>query len=1126
MSFKTTSLYMKSIVFCLLSAATLAAAPYDSDRFEKEIIVPACNDPMQLEVLADGRVFFIERNGALKLVEPHSKRIVTLGQRAVHVTGEIGMLGLALDREFARSQALFLFFSPKEKEGTLRLSRFVLKDGKLDLGSEQMLFDYMLERPGLNHQGGGLFMAVNGDLIIGTGDNTPPIPELQIDERPGRQEWDAQRTAANSMELRGKVLRIHPTPDGGYTIPAGNLFPEGKGGRAEIYAMGARNPFRQSVDAKTGFIYWGDVGQNISKGEGVGPNGYDEFNQARAAGNFGWPYFTGPNEAYRDYDFATEKVGALFDVKAPRNDSLNNTGTKELPLPQPAFIWYPSTESREFPMLGSGGRSAMVGPVYHHDATVTNDLKLPERLDHVLFIFDWMRNWLMAVHLDADERIASIEPFLPAWRFRKPIELKLAPDHTLYLIETGDKWTGNTDSQISRIVYRRSNRAPSAVASADVSAGKLPLKVRFGASGSSDKDGDALTYEWKFGLGGALGSAKEVSPEFSFGMPGVHPVTLTVTDAHGATSTTSLEVRAGNAPPQVVFAEPANGSFYEPGQRIAYRLMASDEEDGSIHGEHMALTTKTTARLTKDESALPPGLALMRGTTCFACHLANAKSVGPAYLDVAKKYRGDEAARELLVQKVIAGGVGVWGKEVPMPAHPQHTLEQARQMVDWVLSLNEEPGDAKLGLSGEVVAPTFLAPGAGRKPPLPVFQLTAKATDNGAAGVPSLRGEATLVLHPHRKKAALFDSMHAADVVDVFEGGEANVLRLKADGWFRFETMNLGGITHLTARVAPLATGTFQIEAHLDAPDGPLIGSEFVACLSDTSIGQFGEVTFPITTSEGVHTIVFVARFAEKPLFNKPFPPPASGRILDVNWVEFRDNPLPKSARVLPDGKPRRKVLLVAGRQDHPWMSHMYSAVIELLATELNKKGDIEAIVSPDFGWPRDEKIFEGVKGIVYYTGGIGDFIIGEHGAAFQKLMQQGVGFSALHFSTGVGKLYAEQYRELVGGSWTYGPDSLATGPVDWQYLAPAHPILQGLPPVRMTDEIYRHTILHPKATPLVQVHIKGHDDVVAWSHEREGGGRSFGTTLGHPWSNWLDKDFRKLVLNGILWTLKPGLNE
>ncbi len=1103
-----------------LSATALSAADYDPARFEKEIIVPACSDPMQLEVLADGRVFFIERNGSLKLVEPGTKRVVTLGQRAVQVTGEIGMLGLALDREFVKTQALFLFFSPLEKVGTLRLSRFVLKDGKLDLSSEQMLFDYTHEDPKLQHQGGGLFMAANGDLILGTGDNSTTQAAIQLDDRPGMVTHDAQRTSANSMDLRGKILRIHPTSDGGYTIPAGNLFPAGKGGRAEIFAMGVRNPFRQFVDARTGFIYWGDVGQNIEPGISVGPNGYDEVNQARAAGNFGWPYFTGANEAYRHFDFATKKTGELYDVKAPRNDSRNNTGARELPLPQPAFIWYPSTGSKEFPMLGSGGRSAMVGPLYRVDEAVKSDLKLPGQLDHSLFVFDWMRNWIMAVKLEADERIASIEPFLPTWRLRKPIELKLAPDHTLYLIESGDKWSENTDSQISRLIYRRGNRPPVALATSSNAAGKLPLKVRFDGSGSSDKDGDALTYEWKFGLGGALGSAQGATPEFVFTLPGLHPVTLTVTDAHGVSSTTSLEIRAGNAAPTLSFAQPANGSFYEPGQRIAYQVTAVDEEDGTMAADRVLLTTKTTDRLTQNESMQAPGLALMRGTTCFACHIINAKSVGPSYLEVAKKYRDNEAARDLLAQKIISGGVGVWSKEVPMPPHPQHTLEQARQMMDWVLSLSEEPANARVGFTGEVAAPA--APVKGwRTPPLPVLHLTASTTDNGAAGVPPLRVETTTVLHPHRKSAALFDASHEAEVVDLVEGDQSNVLRLNANGWFRFDTMDLSGITHLTVRAAPLANGSYQLEAHLDTPDGPLLGSELIACMSDEDIGQFGEITFPITASAGTHSVVFVARFAAKPLFNKPFPPPATGRILDVNWIEFRDNPLPKSARARADGKPRSKVLLVAGKQDHPWMTHMYSAVIELLATELNKRGDIEAIVSPDFGWPRDEKFFESVKGIVYYTGGIGDFIIGEHGAAFEKLMQQGIGFSALHFSTGVGKIHAERYRSLIGGGWTYGPDSLAIGPVDWKYLAPEHPILRGLPPVRMSDEIYRHTTLQPKATPLIQVNIKDRDDVVAWAYERESGGRSFATTLGHPWSNWQDANFRRLVLNGIRWSVK-----
>jgi type 1 glutamine amidotransferase len=70
-----------------------------------------------------------------------------------------------------------------------------------------------------------------------------------------------------------------------------------------------------------------------------------------------------------------------------------------------------------------------------------------------------------------------------------------------------------------------------------------------------------------------------------------------------------------------------------------------------------------------------------------------------------------------------------------------------------------------------------------------------------------------------------------------------------------------------------------------------------------------------------------------------------------------------------------------------------------------------------------------------------------------------------------------------------------------------------------MNDEIYRRPRLHPQAQPLIAVTIKGRTDTVAWTFERPDGGRSFGTTLGHPWSNWQDKTFRRMVLNGILWT-------
>ena len=108
----------------------------------------------------------------------------------------------------------------------------------------------------------------------------------------------------------------------------------------------------------------------------------------------------------------------------------------------------------------------MAGPVYYFDAKLDSPLKLPAALDRSLFIYDWTRNWIKAVKLDGQGGIARIAPFMGGVSFRKPMDLKLAADGTLYLIEYGDKWQGNRDAQIVRIVYRRGNRLPLALADA------------------------------------------------------------------------------------------------------------------------------------------------------------------------------------------------------------------------------------------------------------------------------------------------------------------------------------------------------------------------------------------------------------------------------------------------------------------------------------------------------------------------------------------------------------------------------------------------------------------------------------------------------------------------------------
>ena len=179
--------------------------------------------------------------------------------------------------------------------------------------------------------------------------------------------------------------------------------------------MGCRNPWRMSVDERTGFVYWGEVGPDAGGDTERGPRGYDELNQAKAAGNFGWPYFVGNNFAYAEHDFASSENGPRYDPLQPINNSPNNTGRKVLPSAQPALIYWPYGASTEFPILGSGGRTACAGPVFYHQAAFEETQGFPDYYDHCLLFWDWQRPFLFWARLDEEDELLGIEPFPRRW---------------------------------------------------------------------------------------------------------------------------------------------------------------------------------------------------------------------------------------------------------------------------------------------------------------------------------------------------------------------------------------------------------------------------------------------------------------------------------------------------------------------------------------------------------------------------------------------------------------------------------------------------------------------------------------------------------------------------------------
>ena len=569
--------------------------------FERVVLEENVALPMELTVVPDGRVFFLERGGPVKMWNPETDSTRMVGFMPVSTRLEFGLLGLTHDPNFQENGWLYVYYTPPE-EGPQHLSRFTFREGEIDPESEVVLLEVPVQREECCHTGGSLAFGPDGNLFLSTGDNTNPFASsgfAPIDERPGREPWDAQRSSGNTNSLSGKILRIRPQPDGTYTIPEGNLFQEGDEGRPEIYVMGNRNPYRISVDQETGWLYWGEVGPDAgAPKEDRGPAGHDEINQAREAGNYGWPYFVGNNKAYHDYNFATETSGAAFDPAAPVNESPNNTGARVLPPAQKPLIWYPYGPSEEFPAVGTGGRTAMAGPVYYRDEETAGPHALPAYYDGSLFIYEWARNWIKEVKLDEEGNVLEIRPFLPKMDFIRPMDMEVGPEGALYVVQYGTTWEYNEDAEIIRLDYHSTpERAPRAAARVEPASGPFPLEVDFYGGRSTSRSSEPLNYSWTYPSrrdrdeqldyawdfdGDGVIDSRQKNPSYTYNKPGSYTAHLTVTDAKGMSATQEISVSAGNTMPDVELTWPVEGGIFDFGEPIPYQVEVSDPEEATI----------------------------------------------------------------------------------------------------------------------------------------------------------------------------------------------------------------------------------------------------------------------------------------------------------------------------------------------------------------------------------------------------------------------------------------------------------------------------------------------------------------------------------------------------------------
>ncbi|HEX3080161.1 MAG TPA: PQQ-dependent sugar dehydrogenase, partial [Puia sp.] len=306
-----------------ITATTADTIKPDDNRFTPVKLTAEgdLDEPMNFEVLKDGRVYINERKGVLKVYNPIDKTVSVMGTIPVNTKytskdgkvteAEEGFIGFTVDPKFDENNFAYLYYAHPTISKHV-LSRWQIKNDKLVAGSEKIVLEIPTQREVCCHTGGGMTWDESGNLYLAVGNNTGNVADKsQTDERPDRTSWDDQRGSANSNDLRGKILRIHPNADGTYSIPDGNLFPKGTPKtRPEIYIMGDRNPWRPSIDTKTGWLYWGEVGPDANADTRTTRTGMDEFNQARGPGYFGWPYFIGENVAYPMYNYLNDSVSA------------------------------------------------------------------------------------------------------------------------------------------------------------------------------------------------------------------------------------------------------------------------------------------------------------------------------------------------------------------------------------------------------------------------------------------------------------------------------------------------------------------------------------------------------------------------------------------------------------------------------------------------------------------------------------------------------------------------------------------------------------------------------------------------------------------------------------------------
>jgi type 1 glutamine amidotransferase len=237
-----------------------------------------------------------------------------------------------------------------------------------------------------------------------------------------------------------------------------------------------------------------------------------------------------------------------------------------------------------------------------------------------------------------------------------------------------------------------------------------------------------------------------------------------------------------------------------------------------------------------------------------------------------------------------------------------------------------------------------------------------------------------------------------------------------------------------------------------------------------------------------------------------------------------------------------KKIVLVAGRQSHGPGDHEFFAGTAILMNLLKQTDGVWPVMVRD-GWPKNEKVFDGAASLVFYMDGGGGHpvIKPERMDKLQKYLDQGVGWVNLHYAVEYPKEAGQRVLSWMGGYYETGYSINPHWDAEVRSL-PRHAITRGVKPFVLRDEWYFNmrfpegmkgvtpilTAIPPdetRRTPAAKAH-PGRPEHLAWAYDRPDGGRGFGFTGGHFHRNWADENFRRLVVNAVLWTARVDIPE